>query len=522
MTFTRLAWAFAFSATWASAADYLPLVSGNSWTLATRAGATMTLTVTATEVAGPARRARLRWQTPWGDSTLLIRAAPRGIEHEGFLLGESSTHFAVPGALFLDGPKGAVWSDSVGTSVLFDDDATVATRNFTYRGVRHYVVIYSESQRLNWFLARGTGFVRFGEGDDAFVLTSANVRTEPAPAASPGNGPCALMGVDPNPPISQGISAEAHDAAIRTAVSAGSRYLDVPLYWRLVEPTPGNFDWSKLQEALYYAAIHDLAVSVTIKTANTTGRELPPDLVRLAWDDPVLLSRWTRFLTVLGQRLNSQVRWVNLANEVDFYFYERSGEVEAFRSFFRSGSEALRRVHPSASTGLVFAHDSVRYTDRVLRQLRDLGEHVAFTYYSLDGVKARPVTEAAIDIPDMVNLAAGKPVIITEIGYSSSEAAGSSPGDQQMFFAVAFDALYRLAGNVRAARVFQLSDLPLEAADILARSLGQSGNSAFVAHLGALGIFERSGSPKPAWDIYRIGATAFTAPNACLVRPPSE
>lgn len=522
MNFPRLALALLFSASWATAVDYLPLVTGNSWTLATRSGATMTISVASTEIAGPARRARLLWQTPWGSTMLLIRSTARGIEHEGFLLSDAATHFAVPGAMFMEGPQGASWTDSLGTSIIWDDNASVETRNYTYRGVRHYVVAYSEKQRFDWFLARGTGFVKFGEGDDAFVLTSATVRSEPAPAVASINGSCPLVGVDPNPPISQGNTVDAYDSAMRTAVAAGSRYLDVPLYWRLIEPTPGNFDWSKLQEALWFAATYNLEVSLTLKTANTTGRELPADLARLSWDDPVLLARWTRLVTLLGERLNPRVRWVNLANEVDFYFFERPGEVDPFRQFFRAGSDAMRRVQPGVSTGVVFAHDSIRYTDRVLNRLKDLGDHVAFTYYNLDGLKARPAFEAGIDIPDMVNKAGGKPVIITEIGSSSSLQAGSSPEEQSLFFAVAFDALYRLSGRVQAARVFQLSDLPGEAVDFLARSLGQSSNAAFVAHLGALGIFDKGGEPKPAWEMFKAAATAFKVPNACLVPPDAK
>ncbi|MBM3740397.1 MAG: hypothetical protein FJW39_31970 [Acidobacteria bacterium] len=504
---------------WSGATEFLPLMTGNSWTLASQSGSTMTLTVTSSVVIGPVRRANLYWQTPWGNSLLIVRTSPVGVEHEGLVLDDASTHFASPMGLFMEGPKGSSWTSQFGFSSLVDDDATVETRTWAYRGVRRYFVAYSETQHFHWFLARGVGFVQFGDGDGKFLLTSSRANAEPEAVAAKDFGPCPLPGIDANPAADLGSSVASYEAAMLTAVAGGSRYADIPVTWKQLEPQPGVYEWSKLIDPLWLATVYNMDVSVTLKTANTTGRELPADLVGRAWNDPVVLDRWSKLMTAVVARLNARVQWLNLANEVDFYFFERPGEIPAFREFFRTGDAVVQKLRPGLSTGLVFAHDSVRYTDRVFHQLNDLGRHVGFTYYNLDGIKARSPREVAIDFPWMVHLAGGKPVIITEFGYTSSPEAGGGPDEQRAFFINSFDALYRLSGKVRAARVFQMSDLPGEAVVDLARSLGQGANLTFVAHLGSLGIFHRTGVPKPAWDVFRHGAAVFSVPNACLVPP---
>ncbi len=476
----------------------------------------MSLSVTSVERLGQARRARLIWQTPWGYFPMIVRSSPAGIHHEGVLYEESATHFPSPIPMFPEGARGATFSTPDGSSTIEDDNALVNTWEGAYSGVRKYSLRYSEGTSLQWYLAKGTGFVQFGEGESRFSLAGASVRPESDAVESAEMGACAAVGIDPNPQLTTELG-DAYAAALKTAVDAGSRYIDISVYWRVAEPSPGRFDLNALEAAVTLARANGLAVSLTIKTANTTGRDIPPDLANTPWNSQVMLDRWAAFLVEVTARLGDNVKWVNLGNEVDFYFFERPGEVDQFKVFFLHGVSVLRALKPGVSVGLVFAHDSVRYTDRTFHQLKGLGDHIAFTYYNLDGRRARDTGEVAFDIPAMVNLAGGKPVIFTEIGYSSTPMIGGSADSQRQFFDRVFDALALLGNRVAAVRFFQLSDLPLDAAEFLAGTLGQLANAPFVAHLGSLGVFDRGGRPKPAWESYKAGVQRLAAPGACTV-----
>jgi hypothetical protein len=112
----------------------------------------------------------------------------------------------------------------------------------------------------------------------------------------------------------------------------------------------------------------------------------------------------------------------------------------------------------------------------------------------------------------MIDAAAGKPLVITEIGYPSSTVVGSSTTRQQIYFANVFDVLQSLSGRIVAANFYQMSDMPSDTVASLVAYYNTWNPAAFGGYLGSLGVVDASGVPKPAWNTFAARGAAFLGP----------
>jgi hypothetical protein len=71
-----------------------------------------------------------------------------------------------------------------------------------------------------------------------------------------------------------------------------------------------------------------------------------------------------------------------------------------------------------------------------------------------------------------------------------------------------FDALRRQRGRVIGATFLFMSDLPKALVDFFGGYYG-SNNANFKAYLQTLGLHERNGTPKPAWNVLAREAQAL-------------
>lgn len=491
----------------------MPLVTGNTWTLThVASGTTMTLRVlTADEISAGVRRARLEWVTPWGFSqTMVVRSSSAGIEQEGVVYGSTTYSFANPAPLFPEGNAGQTWSGSGTTSTLLSKSTSLTIGSTTYTNVRQYKVVYSDGTTLLWSLADGTGYVQFGDGASAIPLTASTVQPEPAALRTVQTpGPCPLLGADPNPP-----TGKTTDNVLTELQQAGSKFYEYSVTWKQLEPFPGVYDLSAVKASVAQAARYGMVAAMTLKTVDTNQRTIPTDLASLAWDNTLMVSRFRGLMRALAPALGTQTKWIQLANEVDNYFLARPTELGGFRTFFNAGRTELRTALPTLSVGLVFAYDSVRLADAAFLGLKDLGDHLGWTFYNLDGTATRAPQSIPVEMATLLQRSAGKPIILTEVGYPSSTAARSSLENQRLFYELMRTELQKVSGSVIAARFFQRTDLPASVVNQFLTYYGTS-SAEFAGYLGSLGLYTETGTAKPSWTEFTTTVRQFSATNAC-------
>ena len=306
-------------------------------------------------------------------------------------------------------------------------------------------------------------------------------------------------------------------AALDTAVRAGSRLVRISADWSELETSPGVYNLTRVTKELKWATDRNLTVAIKIRTVDANGLKLPSDLATKPLNDPAVISRFQGLLTAMTPVWNSpKTKLASLANEVDVYYNSRSSLIPGFRAFFQAGYSKVKAINPAVSVGVIFAYDSTRVTDAVFKQLSDLGDHVAFTYYAVDaGPVERNPNVAAVDLADMIRDAGTRPLFLAEIGYASSQYVGSSESQQQQFYTNFLQALSRASGKVVAASFFQMSEMPTSQVNSLGASYGYGPTSPFVQFLGTLGLARQNGTQKPAWTAFSSSASQFLSPTYC-------
>lgn len=85
----------------------------------------------------------------------------------------------------------------------------------------------------------------------------------------------------------------------------------------------------------------------------------------------------------------------------------------------------------------------------VARTLAELGAATIATYYPLvDGYRMGPPRAPLHDIPQMIRLANGRPLVLQEAGYSSARKLNGSPSAQATFVRSVFWAARRSPGAI--------------------------------------------------------------------------
>jgi hypothetical protein len=211
-----------------------------------------------------------------------------------------------------------------------------------------------------------------------------------------------------------------------------------------------------------------------------------------------MIDRYRKLLRRLAPHLSRQVRYLSIANEADAYFSAHPGELPAFLRFARAEIAELRRLVPWAKIGVTVTYGGLSSPHPgIARALARLGDATILTYYPLVGdFRMRSPRAPLHDIPRMVRIASGRPLVLQEAGYSSALRLHSSPSAQASFVGNVFAAWARFPRAIPFLSFYSLFDLP---------AIDCRGRSNELTFLCSLGLHFRDGRPKPAWSAFRRG-----------------
>ncbi len=319
----------------------------------------------------------------------------------------------------------------------------------------------------------------------------------------PVPAPKRVLGISASPRTTPPPTPQDYADAGALARDAGARGHVLTAAWSSLEPTAGTFNLATLRNDLsYLAADTGATIFVGLQVINTTARELPADLAGLPFSDARVKARFRALLDSLLPQLRSRVAYVSIGNEVDVYLKAHPEERSAYKGFYDDMVRYLRSENAGARIGVTATFDGTNrtsYTD--MQAINDLSDVWIFTYYPLNTDFTPRTPDAALaDIQDMVAMAAGKPVVLQEVGYPASAVLGSSDGAQATFVRNVFSAWYTSRARIPFLNYFLLHDFPAAMCDTLARYYGLAGNANFVAYLATLGLRTADGTLRAGWD----------------------
>lgn len=506
-----------------SAQEYLPLALGNRWVLSNSYQATpMSLEVVSDEVLAAKRRVRVRFTNPWTNYDFVFNPGTDGISLEGLALGSEVYYLSAPAIIFpKTGTVGTVWNTSFGSVTLVSSSATVVTPTKTYTGCRRFSVnLYGGV--MDWYLADGVGYVQIGTGAGAFTLGTLALNSYSAPLAPVVTyGSCPKIGIDSNPAASTSFSTAEREAALASVAGAGGNFSHVSVRWSDIEKSPGVYDFSGISQWMSWSAKYNFDVALTVRTIDTTVLSVPSDLAGRKLSDATVISRFVAMMKAMKSVVTTRVRWINVGNEVDVYLRNVPTASTDLQSFLQAMQTQLKSQFPSATFGVVFTH-AARSTPSVVTPILALSGHVGFTYYPLNAdMSARSPSVVASELAEIVALAGGKPLVLTEVGYPTSALLGGSESTQSTFVQNIFDALRKSSGKVQAASFFQLNDMPSTVVSSLVDYYNTSGfmttetAQRVGAFIASLGLHSQTSTDKLSWKAFVLNAPLLAGSNAC-------
>lgn len=506
-------------AAWAqpAASAYLPLAPGTRSELRARnVPDAMVLEVTGRDGDSTV----VRWVNPFVRATFRFRLDGSRVVLTGLDMGQGNAAMP-PQTVYWDfAPEpGRQWKTPIGAGEVAARGGEVVTPAGTYRDTVEVRTIDQQGQSMYWTFARDIGLVRWGRGRDAFLLTSVSRGTAaPAPAVpretgrpSPrrGTGPV-LIGVDATPNEQTGGGRSGKLKALQIGYDAGMTLLHSAPKWNEFEKSPGKYALDGDAEAIgAFAAERGLPIALNFRIVDTNQRSIPRSYERWAFDDERMAEQLKNALRALPAAYKRQTRFLAIGNEVDPYFGAHRDEIAGYAVLMRRVIDTARREFPNAQFSVNFTFGAVGDMERY-RALVDLTDFASFTYYPLNAdFSMRDVSVVAGDIQRMLDAAGSRPLYIQEIGYASSPRLNSSPARQAQFYTNAFAAIRAHRTQIAGATFLFLSDFSQAVVDALGAYYRAANSDSFKAYLQTLGLFERTGTPKPAWDVFRKEAQAL-------------
>lgn len=323
--------------------------------------------------------------------------------------------------------------------------------------------------------------------------TSAPVLPRPIPGAR-------LLSISASPRAIPAPTFADLTAAVDLVIAAGARGNFHSNRWSALEPTAGQYTLTDLFNGLSYEASRGFTDLVGIQVINTTAKETPADLLTVPFDSPSMEARFHTLIDSIAPHFGSRVKYLSIGNEVDVYL-DATGQWDAYTRFYQDAVAYVHAKAPGVQVGVTTTYGNLGRDRTKMAMLNAASDIIVFTYYPLDaGFQVQDPSAALTALPGMVAFAAGRPVVVQEIGYPADSLDGSTQAKQAEFFRVAIATWASLdAPRMPFMNLFLLHDFPPTLCDQFASYYGST-SPAFKAYLCSLGLRQADDTPRLAWQ----------------------
>lgn len=247
------------------------------------------------------------------------------------------------------------------------------------------------------------------------------------------------IGLVINTPTSS-VSLKQLDEIYHEASATGIGRSNVYLFWNIVEPVKGEFDWkqSDILMSLNKKNNQKVTLYFSIINGETLGpfpdwigkpsiNAIPQDRLVIVLDE--ILSRYDIIDTVI------------ISGETESQFRYNEQNIPVFKNLFENVYSEIKEKHPDVKVGNSFALHNVlnKNLENIVDEL-NLGDFVAFSYFPVDSLNdiVKTPDQAIDDLKNSFDLAKNSKVVFFEISWSSSDFVKGSEADQKEFLGKLF------------------------------------------------------------------------------------
>lgn len=324
------------------------------------------------------------------------------------------------------------------------------------------------------------------------------------------------IGLVINTPTSS-VSLKEIDAIYSDAASTGVGRSNVYLFWNLVEPQKGEFDWAQSDVLMGLDQKNDLRVTLYFSIINGETLGPFPDWIG---KPPISSIQEDRLVNVLDAILTRYhiVDTVIIAGETESQFRYSQQDIPVYKDLFENVYSELKEKHPDVKIGNGFALHQVlnKNLGHIVSDLT-IGDFVAFSYFPVDSLNdiVKTPTQAVEDLEQSIILAQGKKVAFFEISWATSDFVGGSEESQKEFLEKSFEFYSKNQQNIEFFSWYRQYDRPEgtcvaeqeEIGDVSIEIGGGSGlgSSEFVIerlnhYVCSAGLIDINGNQKLGWN----------------------
>ena len=319
----------------------------------------------------------------------------------------------------------------------------------------------------------------------------------------------------PNQPTTLQELDQVYSKASNTGIGRSNVYL----FWNLIEPVRGEYDWQQSDALMSFNKKNNLKVTLYFSIIN--GETLGPFP---SWiGKPSLNSLGEdRVINVLDAILSRYdiIDNVILAGETEsqFRFYEQN--IPVYKELFNGVYDKIKQKHPDVKIGNAFAlhHVLNKNLQHIVSDLA-IGDFVAFSYFPVDTLNdiIKTPQQAKQDLQQVFDLVDDKNIGIFEISWSTSDFVGGSDSTQTEFLEKSFEfyteneseleffTWYRQYDKTEGTCVFEEQKIGDDTLIVGGSSLGSSEHiiERLSNYICSAGLINNDGIPKSSWNEFK-------------------
>ena len=259
---------------------------------------------------------------------------------------------------------------------------------------------------------------------------------------------------------SSSVTLKQLDEIFTDASSSGIGRSNVYLYWNVIEPVEGKFDW--LQSDILMGLNEKNNHKVTLYFSIINGETLGPFP---KWIGKPTLNgiNQDELVTVLDAVLSRYhiIDSVIIAGDTESYFRYQEPFIPVYQELFSNVYDEIKQKHPDVKFGNSFALHNVlnKNLNNVVEELA-LGDFVAFSYMPTDTlyeINKNP-DEAIKDLNKIFEIVPNKKIGFFELSWSTSNFVEGNDDSQKIFVEKLFDFYAQNESNIEFMTWFRYID----------------------------------------------------------------
>ena len=318
----------------------------------------------------------------------------------------------------------------------------------------------------------------------------------------------------------QSISLQQVDEIFTDASLTGIGRSNVYLFWNIIEPQRGNFDWKQSDVIMGLNEKNDLKVTLYFSVINGPTLGPFPNWIGKPSINSIGEDRLVAVLDEILSRYHI-VDTVIIAGETESQFRYSPENIPVYQELFSNTYEKLKQKHPDVKFGNSFGlhHVLNKDLDHIVTDLA-VGDFVAFSYFPVDSLNdiIKTPEQAKNDLSRVFEMAPDKKVAFFETSWSSSDFVGGDNTSQEEFMKEMFEFYSENESQIEFMTWYRQYDKPegtcaSERQDVGDESISVGGGSGLGSsdhvierlnhYVCNAGLIEINGNPKPAWTEFK-------------------